>query len=92
MNRKKKTTWYNVSVWGKRAEACNNMLRKGSVVWVQGSVSARAYMSNGEPRSSLELRCQNIEFVENWGNSAKNQNSGPPSYPAAPQSSDDIPF
>jgi single-strand DNA-binding protein len=32
----KETVWFRVSVWGKMAEACNNYLKKGSKVLVEG--------------------------------------------------------
>ena len=30
------TTWFRISVWGKQAENCNQYLRKGSRVFVEG--------------------------------------------------------
>lgn len=100
-NQQERTTWYNVTVWQKLAENCNTYLRKGSVVSVQGTVSARAYMSNGEPTASLDLRAARISFEANWGNdsssggqraqgaSAPRQQAPPP---APPTTIDDIPF
>jgi len=32
----KETVWFNVSVWGKQAESCNNFLHKGSQVVIEG--------------------------------------------------------
>ena len=32
----KETTWFRVSVWGKQAESCNQFLKKGSLVLVEG--------------------------------------------------------
>lgn len=35
----KETTWFQVSAWGKQAEACNQYLRKGSKVLVEGRLT-----------------------------------------------------
>jgi single-strand DNA-binding protein len=32
----KETCWFRVSVWGRQAEACNNYLQKGSLVFIEG--------------------------------------------------------
>lgn len=32
----KETIWFRVSVWGKQAESCNQYLRKGSKVLIEG--------------------------------------------------------
>jgi len=36
----KQTIWFGVSVWGKQAENCNNYLKKGSLVIVEGNPAA----------------------------------------------------
>jgi len=42
------TTWFRVSVWGNQAEACNQYLRKGSKVLVEGALKPDA---GGNPRT-----------------------------------------
>ena len=37
----KETTWFRVSAWGKTAENCNQYLRKGSLVLVEGRLVMR---------------------------------------------------
>lgn len=59
-----KTTWFNVSVFGKQAESCNQYLSKGRLVLVEGEVSARAYTAqDGTPRASLDLRASRVRFL-----------------------------
>src|SRR3990172_4823962 len=42
------TTWFRVSVWGKQAETCNQYLKKGSAVLVEGRLQADK--ATGGPR------------------------------------------
>jgi len=44
---KKKTIWFRVSAWEKLAETCNNYLKKGSRVLIEGRLSAN---ENGNPK------------------------------------------
>ncbi|MEK7310757.1 MAG: single-stranded DNA-binding protein [Chloroflexota bacterium] len=43
------TTWFRVSVWGKQAETCNQYLKKGSAVLVEGRLQADK--ATGGPRT-----------------------------------------
>jgi single-strand DNA-binding protein len=69
--RVKETTWFRVSVWGKQAEACNQYLRKGSKVLVEGRMNAdpntggpRIWTANdGSPRASFEVTAQTVRFL-----------------------------
>jgi single-strand DNA-binding protein len=45
----KETIWFKVNVWGKQAESCNNYLRKGSKVLIEGRLQADA--NSGGPRT-----------------------------------------
>ncbi len=44
----KETTWFQVSAWGKQAEACNQYLHKGSKVLVEGRLTVDP--ATGGPR------------------------------------------
>lgn len=56
-------TWVSVSYWGERAERIVTHLKKGSKVIVRGSLSQRAWSSNGKSGVDLELRADDIEFA-----------------------------
>jgi len=66
------TIWFRVSVWGKQAETCNNFLRKGRKVLVEGTLIPDA--SSGSPRlfqrkdgtvgTSYEVRAQTVKFLD----------------------------
>jgi single-strand DNA-binding protein len=41
--RQTKTVWHNIVVWGKLAEICNQYLKKGSQVYLEGRIDNRSY-------------------------------------------------
>lgn len=62
--RREKTTWYRVAVYGRQAEVVAQYLSKGRQVMVTGTVEARGYMNqNGEAAASLELRARDVRFL-----------------------------
>lgn len=60
-----RTTFVDISAWGKLGEICDQYLAKGRKVYVEGIPSARPYMSKdgSEPRASLEVMANNVEFL-----------------------------
>jgi single-strand DNA-binding protein len=67
----KEVTWFRVSVWGKSAESCNQYLKKGSKVLVEGrlrgdpaSGGPRIWTAqDGSPRTSFEVTAQTVRFL-----------------------------
>src|SRR5512139_629183 len=67
----KETTWFRISVWGKMAETCNQYLRKGSKVLVEGRLTAdqatggpRIWTGqDGQPRASFEISANTVRFL-----------------------------
>ena len=96
--RREKTTWYRVAVWGRQAEVVNQYVQKGRQIMVIGTVDARAYMNNnGEPAASLELRAREVRFLGGRDdNFSAGGSSGGNNYDrdhsAPPADIDDIPF
>lgn len=41
--KQQKTTWHNIVIWGKLAEICNQYLKKGSKIYVEGKIENRSY-------------------------------------------------
>ena len=76
--RRERTTWYRVSVWGAQAETCNQYLSRGSRVLVTGTVSARGYTNNaGEPAASLDLRARDVRFMSSRQDDARSGTHSP---------------
>lgn len=69
--RVKETTWFRVSAWGKLAEICNQYLKKGSKVFVEGRLTPDKSTGNpkvytkqdGTAGASYELNAQTVRFL-----------------------------
>jgi len=58
------TTWFNVSVWGNRAESVNQYLSKGKLVYIEGRLTQREYQDrDGNTRTSLDVNSTEIQFI-----------------------------
>ncbi len=69
--RMKETTWFRVSAWGRQAETCNQYLKMGSKVLVEGRLnpdretgSPRVYeRKDGTVGSSYEITAERVVFM-----------------------------
>ena len=50
------TAWYRASIWGEEAEFWADRLRKSAFVTLTGRLEPREYESQGEKRTSLDVR------------------------------------
>ncbi len=63
--RKEDTCFINIVVWGKRAEVCAEYLKKGSLIFVEGSLQYRSWETqNNEKRSVVEVRVDDFQFLD----------------------------
>ncbi len=99
----KRTIWVRVSAWGKQAENCNQYLKKGSKVLVEGRLTADASTGgpriwtkqDGTPGSSFEVSAQTVRFLSTRGETGEpGVGSAPASDEGLPSTGDegDIPF
>lgn len=66
--RKEETSFIRVVVWARRAEVCNEYLRKGSPVFVEGRLQSRTWEAqDGTKRSSIEVVASNVQFLGRGG-------------------------
>lgn len=60
-----KTEWHNIVVWRKLAELTNDLLKKGSRVYVEGRLQTRTYEDkNGIRRTVTEIVADDIILLE----------------------------
>jgi len=99
--RVKETIWFRVSAWGKQAEICNQYVKKGMKVLVEGRLTAdqvtggpRVWTGNdGSPRASFEVTAATVRFLSSRGEYESNVGAGDQSDAGdmlPPE--DDIPF
>ncbi|MHC4429827.1 MAG: single-stranded DNA-binding protein [Planctomycetota bacterium] len=62
--RKEKTEWHRIVVWGKQAEIAGEYLRKGRQVYVEGSLQTRDWTDReGNKRQTTEVRAQRFQML-----------------------------
>ena len=64
----KKVEWHSVSVWQRTAENCVQFLRKGSMVFVEGSLQTRKVTDqNGNDVYRTEIKVRQVHFMDSTG-------------------------
>ena len=62
--RKERTDWHSVTVWGKRGEGLAKILKKGSRIFVEGSIRTSSYDDKeGNKRYKTEINANNVLFA-----------------------------
>jgi single-strand DNA-binding protein len=63
------TDWHRVVFWKKQAENCARFLKKGSKVYIEGSMKKRSYEKDGRKQFISEILGQKIIFLTERKNS-----------------------
>ena len=63
-----KTDWHRVVVWGKLAETCHEYLKKGSKLYLEGSLQTRQYDDKeGQKRIITEVKMNEMIMLDSKG-------------------------
>lgn len=81
---KDETDFFEVSYWGKGAEAVREYLKKGRQVVVNGRLRQNRWENNGQKQSKIIVVAESVQLV--GGNSASQEK------PAPVEDIEDIPF
>jgi single-strand DNA-binding protein len=94
--KKEKTEWHRIVVWGKQAEIAGEYLRKGRPVFVEGSLQTREWTDrDGNKRYTTEVRAQRLQLLgrpDDRGASAGSAPAEEMGEPSGGFAEDDIPF
>ena len=62
--KKEEAAFIRIVVWARLAEVCNEYLKKGSSVFVEGRLQSRSWEGqDGSKRSTIEVVAQNVQFL-----------------------------
>ena len=77
--KKEEVSFIRVVVWARMAENCNEYLKKGSPVFVEGRLQSRSWEAqDGTKRSTVEVVAQSVQFLSSrGGGGGRNEDAGP---------------
>ena len=105
--KKQKTEWHNIVVWGKLAEIAEKYLRKGKKIMVEGRIQYQEWTApDGNKKLHTSINCDNFIMLSRMDEGPRQSGGSYDSHPPAaepeygdqmqPQSQggydDDIPF
>ena len=74
--KREQTEWHRISLYNKLAEIAAQYLRKGSQVYVEGSLRTRKYQDqNGQDRYVTEIRADQMQMLGGKGDNTQQQNN-----------------
>ena len=72
-----KTSWFNISIFGKSAEIFNQYTKKGSKVFLSGEIRNREYQKNdGTTTISVDLIVDRFEFLDSANGNSNSNGAG----------------
>lgn len=96
----KETIWFRISAWGKQAEVCNQYVKKGMKVLVEGRLTADPSTggpkiwkgTDGSSRASFEVTAGTVRFLSARGDYDSTPGGAPMDAGDMLPPEDDIPF
>ena len=102
--KQERTEWHNIAAWGKLGEICGQFLRKGRLVYIEGSIRNDSWddKETGQKKYRTEIVARDMKMLErksdgdeggsySGGGYAGAKKSGPTPAPEL-EDDDDVPF
>ena len=95
--KKEQTSWHRIVAFNKLANFVGNYISQGRLILVEGRVQSRDWTDkNNQKRTTVEIRADQILFMESKGKTAGAHEEGevevPPEDVAGGPGEDDVPF
>lgn len=84
-----RTEWHRIVFFNKLAEIAGQYLKKGSKVYIEGSLRTRTWEQNGEKRYTTEIVANEMQMLDSKGEGASGASNA---AQQTPEFDDDIPF
>jgi len=101
--KEERTEWHRIVAWGKLAEICQQYLKKGKQVYIEGRLQTRQWEDQqGQKRQTTEIVAQNMQMLGRVGEGGgpggggdfapQDFGSAEPAPQGASTTDDDLPF
>jgi single-strand DNA-binding protein len=61
---KESTEWVNIEAWGRLGEVCQEYLKKGSLIFIEGRLKTDKYEDKGETKYFTKIVAQSLQFLD----------------------------
>jgi single-strand DNA-binding protein len=61
---KESTEWVNIEAWGRLGEVCQEYLKKGSLIFLEGRLKTDKYEEKGEARYYTKVVALTLQFLD----------------------------
>lgn len=89
--KEERTEWHRVVAWRKLAEICNEYLRKGQQVYIEGKLQTRSWDQDGSKRYMTEIIADEMVMLGGKGADTKPPPAAKKEQPPV-EDEDDLPF
>ena len=84
---KEATEWHRISLFGRQAEVAGEYLKKGSQVYIEGSIRTRKWQDKeGQDRYTTEIRADRMQLLGSRSGSGEPRGEPPPMEPRSGES------
>ena len=97
--KQERTEWHNIVAWARLAEICGQYLRKGSLVYIEGSIRTDSWedKESGQKRYRTEIVAREMKMLERKRDGEEGGGYGARRPAAAtaggpPEEEDEVPF
>jgi len=90
--KQERVEFHNVVFYGKVAEVINQYCKKGSGIFVEGSIQTRSWEKDGVKQYRTEIVGSNFQFGSKQGDKSNSEKSDTIEYPEDEINPEDIPF
>jgi single-strand DNA-binding protein len=75
--RQKRTEWHRITAWGRLAEICQQYLKKGTMVYIEGRIQSREWQDKeGQKRTSFDIVANTMKMLSARGDAAAAAGAG----------------
>jgi single-strand DNA-binding protein len=97
-NQQERTEWHNIVAWSKLAEICQQYLKKGKKIYIEGRIQTRSYddKNTGTKKYMTEIVAANMIMLDGGG--SRGTGDGADAFPVSDgvaqtdASKEDLPF
>lgn len=79
-----RTEWHRVVIFDRLAEIAGQYLKKGSRVYIEGSLRTRSWEQDGQKKYATEIVCRDMMMLDGRGDGESTGMSAPPTRSASP--------